>query len=108
MKNILLAAFMTTALLLAPMKQALAGGEPFIAEIIIFAGTFAPRGFKFCEGQLLTVGKAENDALFSLIGTTYGGDGATTFALPNLKEAEKALGGARYIIALDGIYPSRP
>ena len=108
MKKSLLAVFMMTASLLAPMKQALAGGdEPFIAEIIIFAGTFSPRGFKFCEGQLLTVGTAENNALFSLIGTTYGGDGATTFALPNLKEAEKALGGARYIIALDGIYPSR-
>lgn len=105
MKNSLLAAFMMTGLLLAPMKQALAGDEPFIAEITIFSGTFAPRDFKFCEGQILKV--ADNLALFSLIGTNYGGDGATTFALPNLKEAEKSLGGARYIIALEGIYPSR-
>ncbi len=57
--------------------------EPFIAEIRIFAGNFAPRGWAFCDGQLLPV--AENTALFSLIGTTYGGDGRTTTALPNLQ-----------------------
>lgn len=56
--------------------------EPFIAEIRIFAGNFAPRGWAFCEGQLLPI--AQNTALFSLIGTTYGGDGRTTTALPNL------------------------
>ena len=57
--------------------------EPFIAEIKIFAGNFAPRGYAFCEGQLLQI--AQNTALFSLVGTTYGGDGRTTFGLPNLK-----------------------
>ena len=57
--------------------------EPFIAEIRIFAGNFAPRGWAFCNGQLLPI--AQNTALFSLIGTTYGGDGRTTTALPNLK-----------------------
>lgn len=57
--------------------------EPFIAEIRIFAGTFAPRGWAFCNGQLLPI--AQNTALFSLIGTTYGGDGRTTTALPNLE-----------------------
>lgn len=57
--------------------------EPFIAEIRIFAGNFAPRGWAFCDGQLLPI--AQNTALFSLIGTTYGGDGRTTTALPNLK-----------------------
>ena len=57
--------------------------EPFIAEIRIFAGNFAPRGWAFCDGQLLPV--ATNTALFSLIGTTYGGDGRTTTALPNLQ-----------------------
>jgi microcystin-dependent protein len=57
--------------------------EPFIAEIRIFAGNFAPRGWAFCEGQLLPI--AQNTALFSLIGTTFGGDGRTTTALPNLK-----------------------
>lgn len=57
--------------------------EPFIAEIRIFAGNFAPRNWAFCDGQLLPI--AQNTALFSLIGTTYGGDGRTTTALPNLK-----------------------
>lgn len=57
--------------------------EPFIAEIKIFAGNFAPRGFAFCNGQLLPI--AQNTALFALIGTTYGGDGRTTTALPNLQ-----------------------
>ena len=57
--------------------------EPFIAEIRIFAGNFAPRSWAFCDGQLLPV--AQNTALFSLIGTTYGGDGRTTTALPNMQ-----------------------
>ena len=57
--------------------------EPFVAEIRIFAGTFAPRGWAFCNGTLLPI--SQNTALFSLIGTTYGGDGRTTTALPNLQ-----------------------
>ena len=57
--------------------------EPFVAEIKIFAGNFAPRSYAFCDGQLLPI--AQNTALFSLIGTTYGGDGRTTTALPNLQ-----------------------
>lgn len=55
---------------------------PFIGEIRMFAGNFAPAGWAFCEGQALPI--AENDALFTLIGTTYGGDGQETFNLPNL------------------------
>jgi microcystin-dependent protein len=57
--------------------------EPFIAEIRIFAGDFAPRSWAFCDGQLLPI--SQNTALFSLIGTTYGGDGRSTTALPNLQ-----------------------
>jgi microcystin-dependent protein len=57
--------------------------EPFLAEIRIFAGNFAPRGWAFCNGQLLPI--AQNTALFSLIGTTYGGDGRATTGLPNLQ-----------------------
>ena len=57
--------------------------EPFIAEIRIFAGNFAPRGWAFCDGQLLPI--AQHTALFSLIGTTYGGDGRTTTQLPDLR-----------------------
>jgi len=59
------------------------GLEPFIAEIIMFGGNFAPRGWAFCDGQLLPI--AQNQALFSILGTTYGGDGRTTFALPDLR-----------------------
>jgi len=57
--------------------------DPFIAQIIMFAGNFAPRGWAFCDGQLLPI--SQNTALFSLIGTIYGGDGRTTFALPDLR-----------------------
>lgn len=57
--------------------------EPFIAEVRIWGLTFAPRGWAFCNGQLLPI--SQNTALFSLIGTTYGGDGRTTVALPNLQ-----------------------
>ncbi|HEX8167380.1 MAG TPA: tail fiber protein [Beijerinckiaceae bacterium] len=56
--------------------------QPYIGEIRMFAGNFAPAGWMFCEGQTLPI--AENDALFTLIGTTYGGDGQETFNLPNL------------------------
>jgi microcystin-dependent protein len=57
--------------------------EPFIGMIVQFAGNFAPRGWSFCEGQLLSI--SQNTALFSILGTTYGGDGVTTFALPDLR-----------------------
>ena len=57
--------------------------EPFIAEIIMFGGNFAPRGWAFCNGQLLPI--SQHTALFSLLGTTFGGDGRTTFALPDLR-----------------------
>jgi microcystin-dependent protein len=57
--------------------------DPFVAEIRIFAGNFAPRNWAFCNGQLLPI--AQHTALFSLIGTTYGGDGRTTTALPDLQ-----------------------
>ena len=57
--------------------------EPFLAEIVMFAGTFAPRGWAFCNGQILPI--AQNTALFSLLGTTFGGNGQTTFALPDLR-----------------------
>lgn len=57
--------------------------DPYIGEIRMFAGNYAPNGWLFCEGQLLPI--SENDALFNLIGTTYGGDGQETFALPDLR-----------------------
>jgi microcystin-dependent protein len=66
----------------APCKEN-AMSDPFIAEVRIFAGNFAPAGFAFCNGQLVPI--SQNTALFSIIGTTYGGDGRTTTALPNLQ-----------------------
>lgn len=56
--------------------------QPYVGEIRMFAGNFAPNGWMFCEGQTLPI--SENDVLFTLIGTTYGGDGQETFNLPNL------------------------
>ena len=57
--------------------------NPFVAEIRIFTGNFAPKGWALCDGQLMSI--SQNTALFSLLGTTYGGDGKSNFALPNLQ-----------------------
>jgi len=57
--------------------------QPYVGEIRMFAGNFAPAGWSFCDGQLMPI--SENETLFQLIGTTYGGDGQETFALPNLQ-----------------------
>ena len=57
--------------------------EPFLAQIMLFGGNFAPRGWAFCDGQLLPI--SSNSALFSILGTSFGGDGRTTFALPDLR-----------------------
>jgi microcystin-dependent protein len=64
-------------------REAAAADMPYLGEIRMFAGDFEPTGWKFCNGQLLAI--ATYDSLFSLIGTTYGGDGQTTFALPDLR-----------------------
>ena len=75
--------------------------QPFIGEIRLFAGNFAPAGWAMCNGQLLPI--SENDALFILIGTTYGGDGQETFALPNLKSRVPVhQGGWRTLGEADG------
>ena len=66
--------------------------DPFVAEIKIFAGNFAPTGHAFCNGQLLPIG--QNQALFSLLGTTYGGDGKVTFALPESQGTRATASGA--------------
>jgi len=77
--------------------------DPFLGEIKMFAGNFAPRNWAFCDGQLLPIN--EHSALFSILGDTYGGDGRTTFALPDLRASE--VQGVKYIIALEGMFPSR-
>ena len=110
--------------------------DAMLGEVRLFAGNFAPRGWAFCEGQILKI--SDHSALFSLLGTTYGGDARTTFALPDLRskvpvgakewrdigksankmstksdsngsDADQDIGVVRmnYIIALVGIYPSR-
>jgi len=74
--------------------------QPYVGEIRMFAGNFAPAGWMFCEGQLLAI--AENETLFQLIGTTYGGDGQTTFALPDLRGRIPVHHGAGYTLAQAG------
>jgi microcystin-dependent protein len=108
--------------------------EAYVGEIRLFAGTYAPRGWAFCEGQLLPIDR--NSALFALLGTTYGGDGRTSFALPDLRGRApihpdrgdrgpgRRAGGQglaagsdaqlpatltlNYIICLQGVFPDRP
>jgi microcystin-dependent protein len=74
--------------------------DPYIGEIRMFAGNFAPAGWAFCEGQLLPI--SENDALFTLIGTTYGGDGESTFALPDLRGRLPIHQGSGFTLGVQG------
>ena len=74
--------------------------QPYVGEIRMFAGNFAPAGWMFCEGQLLPI--SENDTLFNLIGTTYGGDGQSTFALPDLRGRVPLHFGNGFILAQTG------
>ena len=79
--------------------------QPYVGEIRMFAGNFAPAGWMFCEGALLAI--AENETLFQLIGTTYGGDGQNTFALPDLRgrvpiHMGTRAGGSTYVLAETG------
>jgi microcystin-dependent protein len=75
----------------------------YVGELRLFAGNFAPAGTVFADGQLLKI--SLNTALFSILGTTYGGDGVTTFALPDLHDLGP--GGTSYVICLVGIFPAR-
>src|SRR5262245_29799295 len=74
--------------------------QPYVGEIRMFAGNFAPAGWMFCEGQLLSI--AENETLFNLIGTTYGGDGQSTFALPDLRGRLPIHQGSGFTLAETG------
>jgi microcystin-dependent protein len=75
-------------------------GQPYVGEIRMFGGNFAPAGWAFCNGQLLAI--SENDTLFNLIGTTYGGDGQQTFALPNMQSRIPVHVGPGFIQAQTG------
>lgn len=74
--------------------------QPYVGEIRMFGGNFAPAGWMFCEGQLLPI--SENETLFQLIGTTYGGDGQSTFALPDLRGRIPIHQGNGFILAETG------
>jgi microcystin-dependent protein len=74
--------------------------NPYVGEIRMFGGNFAPAGWMFCEGQLLPI--SENETLFNLIGTTYGGDGQSTFALPDLRGRLPIHQGNGFILAETG------
>jgi len=74
--------------------------QPYVGEIRMFAGNFAPAGWMFCEGQLLPI--SDNETLFTLIGTTYGGDGENTFALPDLRGRIPIHQGNGFILAETG------
>src|ERR1700730_874178 len=93
-------------ILCANVNSALAGSDPFLGEVETFAFGFCPQGWSTLNGQLLSI--SQNTALFSLLGTTYGGDGMTTFALPTAKPIFTATGAVLLqCIALQGIFPSR-
>ena len=74
--------------------------QPYVGEIRMFAGNFAPAGWMFCEGQLLPI--SENETLFNLIGTTYGGDGQSTFGLPDLRGRVPIHSGNGTVLAVTG------
>jgi microcystin-dependent protein len=74
--------------------------QPYVGEIRMFAGNFAPAGWAFCDGQVLPI--SENETLFQLIGTTYGGDGESTFALPDLRGRLPIHQGNGFILAETG------
>lgn len=74
--------------------------QPYVGEIRMFAGNFAPAGWMFCAGQLLPI--SENETLFQLIGTTYGGDGQSTFALPDLRSRVPVHQGNGFVLAEAG------
>src|SRR6266480_871565 len=74
--------------------------QPYVGEIRMFGGNFAPAGWAFCDGQLIPI--AENDTLFNLIGTTYGGDGQSTFALPDLRSRVPIHFGSGFTLAQNG------
>ncbi|MCM8556924.1 phage tail protein [Sphingomicrobium sediminis] len=108
-----ISAAVAVAFTLATPQQAHAGPDPFLGEIMEFGGNFCPRGWTVADGKLLAI--AQNQALFSLLGTMYGGDGRTTFAVPDLDRQTRRGDDDRprrraqpiTCIATQGIFPSR-
>ena len=87
-----------------PQAEEVESMEPTLGQIQLFPYNFAPKDWAFCEGQLLPI--SSNSALYSLIGTQFGGDGRTTFALPDMR-GNDPVPNTRYCIALTGEFPSR-
>ncbi|WP_218511353.1 phage tail protein [Variovorax sp. dw_308] len=79
--------------------------DPILASIQLFAFNFAPLNWMVCDGSLVPI--SQHAAVFSLVGTTYGGDGMTNFGLPNLKGKEPVPGSV-FCICMQGIFPQRP
>ncbi len=83
--------------------------DPMLGEIRLFPYPYAPVGWLACQGQILNI--VDNEALFSLLGTTYGGNGSVTYALPDLRAKNPATGSAEvvgYCVCVNGVYPPRP
>lgn len=81
--------------------------EPFLGQVCFFAFMFTPRGWHECDGAVMSI--AQNNALFALLGTQFGGDGRSTFALPKIAPIQSEHGApVKAYIALEGIFPSRP
>lgn len=106
MRKFLIALVVSAGVL--PQTTCGAQAQLFLGDVATFAYNFCPLGWAETNGQLLQIG--QYDALFALIGTQYGGDGQTTFAVPNAKTAVTLTTGAALIqcIALEGVFPSRP
>lgn len=109
MSRVLFSTLLATVALAAPttLPARAQGTNPVLGQIMFHAGTFCPVGWARTQGQRLSI--SQNTALFSLIGTNYGGDGQTTFALPALKPIESVQGTPLIAcIALQGVFPPRP
>jgi microcystin-dependent protein len=105
MKRVLLAAAAIAGLCAGP-RAATAQEQPFLGQIMIFAGNFCPTGWLETNGQLLAI--SQNTALFSILGTTYGGNGTSTFALPHMQPIyTQTRATFTTCIAVEGVYPSR-
>ena len=106
MRRILFAS--AAVLTLATAVPAQAAYDPFLGEVMLVAFTFCPNGWLPADGRLLPI--SQNTALFSLLGPNFGGDGISTFALPNFvgQAPNSNQANAIYCIAVEGIYPSRP
>lgn len=81
--------------------------EEYLGDIKLFAGTYCPQYFMYCDGQTLQI--QQNQALFAILGIQYGGDAVHTFCLPNLNKTSMIQGTSlKYIICTEGIFPARP